>query len=130
MQKLLEIFRATADQTRLRMLKMLSVKPLCVCEVMSVLDMAQSTTSRHLRILLCAGLVEEKPGGVWTVYRLAQEPTPACAAILKLVRSAECTKDVQRDKLRAKKADRNRICRKKIEKQFAKLSRMTAKQRT
>ena len=72
MDNLLRALKAASDPTRLRILAMLSVKPLCVCEVMSLLGMAQSTASKHLMILADAGLARSKPGGTWTIYALAR----------------------------------------------------------
>ncbi|MFA4873887.1 MAG: metalloregulator ArsR/SmtB family transcription factor [bacterium] len=116
-QNLLRIFKAAADPTRLRILRMLAVKPLCVCEVMSVLGMAQSTTSKHLRILYDAGLIEEIPGGVWTVYRFVRPQTRSVAAhLLDLIKKAEPTEQSKRDEEQARGADRERICRLRAEK--------------
>lgn len=131
MEELLKIFRAVADPTRMRILRMLGVKPLCVCEVMSVLDMAQSTTSRHLRVLLNAGLVEETPGGVWTIYRLPKFKKGTFVGImLSHILRVEPTKQLCRDKSLAKKVDCNRLCRSKLEKRLAKLGEISTKQRT
>lgn len=114
MKNLLNTFKAVADPTRLRILRMLFIKPLCVCEVMSVLKMAQSTTSRHLQILCDAGLIEELPGGTWTVYRLPLRPAnPAAKRLLSLVKDAEVTEVMKKDAHAATVADRERICRMK-----------------
>jgi len=115
MEKLLTIFKALADPTRLRILKMLTVKPLCVCEVMHVLKMAQSTTSKHLQILSGAGLVEAQPGGTWTVYRIVREPeVPVIAQILDSIKNLKVTNEAREDVAAAKKVDRRRICLKKM----------------
>lgn len=124
MDDLLRVFRALADPTRLRILRMLSVKPLCVCEVMSVLGVAQSTTSKHLSILHGAGLVEEVPSGVWTIYRLLKNSKgPLSSEMLKLVLKAEPVKKTMRDEAAAKKVDRNRLCRSSLESRLRKSMR-------
>lgn len=116
MDELLRILRAAADPTRLRITKMLEIKPLCVCEVMSVLGMAQSTTSKHLRILLDAKLVEAIPGGTWTVYRLARSTkADVVERLLDIIKHTKPSQGMQRDAKRAKRADRNRLCRIKTE---------------
>jgi len=64
------VFRALADETRLRILKLLHVREMCVCEVMVALDLTQPTASHHLRILEDAGLVDGKKEGKWVFYRI------------------------------------------------------------
>ena len=56
------IFRAFADETRLRILNLLSEGELCVCDVMGVLREPQSKVSRHLSYLRQAGLVASSFG--------------------------------------------------------------------
>ncbi len=64
-------FKALADETRLRIVCVLRSSAFNVNELVSVLDMGQSRVSRHLRILLDAGLVEARREGVWVYYRLS-----------------------------------------------------------
>jgi ArsR family transcriptional regulator len=64
-------FKALADETRLRILKLLEVREMCVCEVMVALDLTQPTASHHLGILENAGLVRDKKDGKWVFYRVA-----------------------------------------------------------
>lgn len=64
-------FKALADSTRLKILKLLKVKELCVCEIMVALDLTQPTASHHLGILERAGLVKDRKEGKWVFYRIA-----------------------------------------------------------
>lgn len=64
--------KAISDPTRVRMLKLLEGGELCVCEIMAVLDLVQSTASKHLNILKMAGLVESRKGGTWSYYKLSE----------------------------------------------------------
>ena len=124
MEQLLRTLKATADPTRLRILKMLAVKPLCVCEVMSVLGMAQSTASKHLKVLAEGGLIQAAPGGSWTIYSLARPAAGSPeAALLKLVRDAAPTDRSRRDAAAAREVDRVRICQRQAEKALRKGSR-------
>jgi ArsR family transcriptional regulator len=66
-----QFFKALSDETRLRILALLTNGELCVCDLMAVLDLPQSTVSRHLAYLRHAGLVEDRRRGVWMYYRLA-----------------------------------------------------------
>jgi ArsR family transcriptional regulator len=67
-----EIFKALADETRLRILNLLVRGELCVCDIMAVLDVGQSKASRHLAYLRNVGLVDDRRNGVWMYYTLAQ----------------------------------------------------------
>lgn len=81
------LFRAFADATRLRILSLLLRGELCVCDIVSTLDVPQPTTSRHLAYLRKAGLVEARREGLWMHYRLA----PARSAMhKKLIECLSC----------------------------------------
>jgi len=62
-----------ADETRLRILRLLAREPLNVSELTAILGLAQSGISRHLGLLKKAGLVEERREGVWSYYQVAAE---------------------------------------------------------
>jgi DNA-binding transcriptional ArsR family regulator len=65
------IFKALADETRLRILTLLTVHEMCVCEIMIALDLTQPTASHHLRILEGVGLVQDVRKGKWVFYKIA-----------------------------------------------------------
>jgi len=62
------LFKALSDPNRLRILKMLQFKPLCVCEVTGILNLATSTVSKHLHILRESEFIKEKKEGKWVYY--------------------------------------------------------------
>jgi len=64
-------FKALADETRLRILRLLEVREMCVCEVMVALGLTQPTASHHLGILENAGLVKDRKEGKWVFYSIA-----------------------------------------------------------
>lgn len=66
------VFRAFSDETRLRILNLLSEGELCVCDVMRVLDEPQSKVSRHFSYLRKADLVIGRKEGLWMYYRLSE----------------------------------------------------------
>lgn len=70
MRELGRFFKAFADETRLRILALLSDGELCVCDLMAVMDLPQSTVSRHLAYLRINGLVSDRREGVWMHYRI------------------------------------------------------------
>jgi ArsR family transcriptional regulator len=64
-----KIFKALADETRLRILSLLLDGELCVCELIAALELPQSTISRHLAYLRKSGLVKDRRQGVRMYYR-------------------------------------------------------------
>ena len=70
--KLDRMFKAFADETRLRILHLLTKGELCVCDIISVIKAPQPKVSRHLSYLKRAGLVDHRRDGRWKHYSLAQ----------------------------------------------------------
>jgi DNA-binding transcriptional ArsR family regulator len=68
-------FKALGDATRLKIVKMLGRKEMCVCEVMTALDISQPTASHHLGILEREGIVEKRREGKWAIYNLSTNKT-------------------------------------------------------
>jgi len=68
-----KIFKALADETRLRILALLLEGELCVCELIAALELPQSTTSRHLAYLRNSGWVKDRRQGVWMYYRFNED---------------------------------------------------------
>ena len=64
------MFKALSDETRLRILCLLLEGELCVCDSMAVLQLPQSTVSRHLAYLKNAGWVDDRRCGVWMYYSM------------------------------------------------------------
>lgn len=73
MNDLLKIFHALSDETRLKIIKILSIEELCVCELVAVLNMVQPKISFHLGILKDAGLLKSKKEGKWIIYELKDD---------------------------------------------------------
>lgn len=74
MKPLIRVMKALSDPNRLKVLKMLELRPLCVCEITSILGLAQPTVSKHLKAMEEAGLVESWKEGSWVNYRLPVQP--------------------------------------------------------
>ena len=72
MRDYLRVMKAAADGTRVKILKMLQMRDLCVCEMQTVLGISQPSVSRHLRLLEDADLVRSEKEGMWTNFRLAR----------------------------------------------------------
>lgn len=65
------VFKALANEDRLRILAALRESECCGCELQAVLDAPQSTVATHVRKLKQAGLVRSRRKGKWTYYRIA-----------------------------------------------------------
>jgi len=70
METILTFFKALADETRLRIIKLLENGELCVCDITAALEMNQSNISFHLAILKEAGLIKDRKEGRWNYYDL------------------------------------------------------------
>ena len=64
------LFKALADTTRLKIMMLLDIREMCVCEIMVALDLTQPTASHHLGILEAVDLVEDRREGKWVFYSL------------------------------------------------------------
>jgi len=73
MNSVTRLFKALSDDTRLRIFGLLQEGELCVCDLMAVLELPQSTVSRHLAYLRNSGVVADRREGVWIHYRLADD---------------------------------------------------------
>ncbi len=63
-------FKALADATRIRIIKLLLLREMCVCELMTALELTQPAASYHLGILEKAGLIKRRKRGKWAFYGL------------------------------------------------------------
>lgn len=106
-----QVLKALADRNRVRIVKLLQHKAMCVCELTAVLGISQPSVSRHLRVLRDAGLVSDEKKGVWIDYRLADEgDNPLGEALLRLLaENLEDDRRVVEDRAAADLADRIKI---------------------
>ncbi|MBR9981000.1 MAG: winged helix-turn-helix transcriptional regulator [Desulfatitalea sp.] len=82
MRAFIKVMKALSDPNRVKMVKLLQQREMCVCEMQESLGLAQSTVSKHLRILEEAGLVSFRKEGLWVNYRLADGRQCLYAAVL------------------------------------------------
>lgn len=75
-------FKALSDETRIKILKLLSLRRMCVCEIMVALNLTQPTASHHLRILENIGIIKNEREGKWIFYSIAN---PKVTEILEKV---------------------------------------------
>jgi len=86
-----QLFRALADDTRLRILALLSAGEVCVCHIHGALDLPQPTVSRHLAYLRKSGLAAARREGLWMYYSLQMPSDSASANVLKAALGAIAT---------------------------------------
>jgi ubiquinone/menaquinone biosynthesis C-methylase UbiE/DNA-binding transcriptional ArsR family regulator len=80
MEALLDMLRAAADPTRLRLLLVLREAELTVSELTEILGQSQPRVSRHLKLLCDAGLLQRFKEGSWVFYRSAERGDGAALA--------------------------------------------------
>ena len=68
MKAFVKVMKALSDPNRVRIIKMLQHKVMCVCEIHTALEITQPSASKHLKILENAGLIESKKDGLWVNY--------------------------------------------------------------
>ena len=117
MNQTIDIAKALSDPNRVRALMLLTGGPLCVCQIIEMLGLAASTTSKHMSILRQAGLVEAEKEGRWMHYRLAgKNADPQVRkAIQWIVSGLDEAPQIQRDNTKLKrllKVDKEASCRK------------------
>ena len=66
------LLKALANETRLRMLRLLGMREMCVCELTVALDLTQPTASHHLNILQNVELIKDRKEGKWVFYSVAK----------------------------------------------------------
>jgi ArsR family transcriptional regulator len=78
------LFRALGDPARVRIVNALATsdEPVCVCELIEPLGLAQPTVSHHMKKLLDAGIVEREQRGKWAFFSLTSE---GCATLARVV---------------------------------------------
>jgi len=79
----IKVMKALSEPNRVKMVKLLQHKVMCVCEIQAALGLAQSTASKHLKILEEAGLVEYRKEGLWVNYYITDgKYSPYAASLL------------------------------------------------
>jgi ArsR family transcriptional regulator len=83
MKAFTKVMKALSDSNRVKMIKLLQQKTMCVCELQGVLSLAQPTVSKHLKILEEAGLVDFRKDGLWVNYFVTDgKNSPYAASLL------------------------------------------------
>ena len=107
--------KALADENRLRIIYLLKQKKdLCVCEITSIIGLAQSTISSHLKLLENAGLIASYKEGLWVNYNIAPGIDKFSEELLVLLYNNSINdKQVKSDFEKVKHTCRESICKKR-----------------
>jgi len=107
-----EIFKALSEPNRLRIVKMLQQRSLCVCEITEILQLAASTVSKHLSILKAVGLILDEKDNKWINYKI--NPNPDDPGILSALFSVKLLMEndeiIKNDREKLKTVDREILC--------------------
>jgi len=83
MKDFIKVMKALSDPNRVKILKLLQQKTMCVCELQGAIKISQPSVSKHLKLLEEAGLVDYKKEGLWVNYYLADgKASPYAASLL------------------------------------------------
>jgi ArsR family transcriptional regulator len=82
MKAFIKVMKALSDPNRVKILKLLQEKEMCVCEIQGALDISQPNASKHLKLLEDSGLVESRKDGLWVNYSLTNGMSSPYAASL------------------------------------------------
>ncbi len=93
-----DIFKALADESRVRAWMALRRGELCVCQIVELLQLAPSTVSKHLQILKDAGLIQSRKNGRWVYYHLSKGAIGGFSAkTIKQIQQAMAQRSVIRE---------------------------------
>lgn len=114
MRELIKVFKAVADRNRLRILKMLEKKKMCVCELSAALGISQPSVSKHLSLLKDAGLVQDERNSQWIDYSLCTEKINQYVPVIQSNIKSWVNDDpvIQQDRKKMKTLHREDLCKK------------------
>ncbi len=119
MRDFIKVMKALSDPSRVKILKMLQHRSMCVCEIQAALGLAQPTISKHLKILDEAGLVGYEKDGLWVNYSLAEGiSSPYASTLLGNLRHwLDDEPSIKELMERLPEYEREKICEKGVERQ-------------
>ena len=113
MKNLDNTLKALADINRVRILKLLEKRKMCVCELAYVLAVSQPAISKQLKKIVKAGLIDSERDGFWTNYFISPKNDYAKKLLKLLSVWLNDESMVRLDLKRANKANREKLCCKK-----------------
>lgn len=113
MKTLNNAFKALADINRVRILKLLEKRKMCVCELAYVLDISQPAVSKQLKKMARAGFIDSEQDGFWTNYFISAKNEYAKRLLALLSCWLNDESIIKADQKKTKKANRKKLCCKK-----------------
>lgn len=111
-QPTMQLCRALGDETRLRIVALLTHGELCSCHIEQALGLSQPNASRHLSVLKSAGIIQGRREGSWVHYRLASQSDDTRRKLLAtVVKSFGAHETLRKDVDRVLKAKGSTACR-------------------
>jgi ArsR family transcriptional regulator len=106
------VFKALSDPNRIRIVKMLGERRLCMCEVREMLNLSNSTVSKHLTILRNADLLLDSKEGKWVNFRLNDKSEfRFIRSVISLIKNSfEDDEAIQEDLKKVHRVNRKKIC--------------------
>lgn len=104
MEKIVEQMKALGEPNRFRIMMMLRERPLCVCEILSILDISGSTLSNHLKTLKYSGLAGHRRDGKWVEYYMKDDSAKSLLDFL--LQNMDDTSQIHSDLENLRKTDR------------------------
>jgi len=110
------VFKALSDPARLRVMRLLLRREVCVCEIMFILGMEQTRVSHHMRVLRDVGLAEDRREGRWIIYRIPAGSRRLVRDLLRGVaagvgeQGAELASDLRKLQRCVRENIRGRVC--------------------
>lgn len=110
MKHLAQTIKALSDPIRLRIVLLLQAEgELCVCDLMAVLGLPQSTVSRHLAYLKRSCWVDIRRAGVWMYYSLSRESCTICNELLQTLKQhASILPEAESDRIALASVQKNK----------------------
>lgn len=110
MRELERLLKAAADRNRLRILHLLGIRKMCVCELSFVLGITQPSVSRHLKKLNYAGFISSQQDHFWTIYFLKEDSLRAKIILGCLMKWLKADAELKADTVKLKKTTRTKLC--------------------
>jgi len=98
--KLVQIYRCFCDETRLRILHLLTRGPLCVCHFQDILRQPQVAVSKQLAYLRANGLALARRHGKWMIYQLPKKAPAELDLQLRCLQDCAQSNPIFRDDLK------------------------------
>ena len=106
------VFKALSDPNRIRIIKMLGERELCMCEIREMLNLSNSTVSQHLTVLRDANLLLDSKDGKWVNFQLNDKSEQKfIRSVITLIKNSfEDDEAIQTDKKIIHRVNRSKIC--------------------